>query len=171
MNTSSPLRTVKASCQCGNAAFEIALPQDEFPFQSHLCHCTSCRQATGQLCLTTTSMPEIWQPEQELLSKLTAFVFSKSVTAYFCPTCGTTIMYGCTDSAQCLAGSGPLSWIVSMRVFEDGDSSIHSITSHIFLSDTLDGGFADFVLDLDGMPIKRFAKYTGGEELKTARQM
>ncbi|EME42676.1 hypothetical protein DOTSEDRAFT_54972 [Dothistroma septosporum NZE10] len=155
---SGDIRTLKVGCHCGNTQHEIAVNSNELPLKGHMCHCTSCRHATGLLCLTTARLPRNYKPDPELLDNLTAFDFSDTVRDFFCPDCGTEVLGRWEDS-------GAIKWSVPVGALEQGDVNSFTIDAHIFVEDTRDGGLADFLPKFNGHHVKRHSKGWASEEL------
>ncbi|KAF7192320.1 hypothetical protein HII31_06352 [Pseudocercospora fuligena] len=156
-------RTIKASCLCGSSAHTITLPKSAFPLKGYMCHCSSCRHMTGSLCHMVAFLPASYQPEQSLVDRLTGYVLSKRVTQYFCPTCG------CQMMTRCLAdGNDPdsqVQWDVATGTLEQLDDTLEW-QGHYYLQDTLDGGFSDMLMEVDGKVLSRWpADFGKGGEL------
>ena len=147
------LRTIPATCHCGNAQHDITLRASAFPLDSNWCHCTSCRHMTGTLCLTAVPVPPEYAPADSLVRKLTPFDFSSNIRHYFCPTCGTNMF------ARCIDGPTEVDYVISIGTLEQADASVYRMKAHIFIEDTVDGGFADFVTTFDRFPVKRWSRY------------
>lgn len=58
-----------------------------------------------------------------------------------------------------------MEWLVHTGTLEQGDASIYRLDAHIFVEDTLDGGLANFLTEVDGRRVKRHAPYFDSEEL------
>ena len=145
-------KTVKARCLCGAVQHELTFLSSEFPLKSEFCHCNSCRRMSGNLCLTLAFLPQSYQPSEDLLAKLQTFQFSKRLTDYSCPTCGTHMLaFAWKDADDHSKGS---SWDVMSGTLEKADG-VFEIISHEFIGDTLDGGFTDFLPVDHGNTIKR----------------
>ena len=154
-------KTLKATCLCGNAAHSIALPATDFPLKIHMCHCDSCRHMTGALCLTVVFLPESYQPEQALVDKLHPFQFSKRITQYFCPDCGTHVLARCLEDEN--DPNNKVTWDVASGTLEQIEGLVE-LAGHEFLADTLDGGFSDFLPELGGKSIARWPQQPGKDE-------
>lgn len=148
----SEMRTVKAHCLCRSIQHEITLPTSEFPMDGELCHCWSCRHMTGTMCLTIAFPPQSYKPDPAVLAKMVAFQFSKRLTDYFCPTCGTHMLaFAYKDADDRSKGT---KWTISTGTLEQADG-VFELNSHEFVGDTFDGGFADFLPTLNGKTLKR----------------
>lgn len=148
------LRTLKATCLCGNAKHEMEVPSSALPLEATMCHCTSCRHMTGMLCLTAAPLPSNYRPTASLLSRLRGYEILENLIYYHCPECGTKVLAQYLDN-----------WSTFLGTLEEGDSSVYKIATHIFVEETIDGGFSDFLPAVDGKQIQRLAKYTDSEEL------
>lgn len=144
-------RTIKCSCLCGSAAHEIALPETEFPLPGVFCHCTSCRRASGTMCLTVATLPASYQAPKSILEKLQPFQFSKRFTNYFCPTCGSAMYSRFTRS------DGSPGWDIFTGTLEKADG-IFDVKAHAFIEDTVDGGLSDLLPEVDGKHIARYPR-------------
>ncbi|SMY25257.1 unnamed protein product [Zymoseptoria tritici ST99CH_1A5] len=119
---------------------------------------------TGQLCLTLARLPWTYAPESTLLSRLQKYDFSENISHYFCPSCGTNILCRTTDREN---GTNP--WMIAVGTLEEGDTSVFEVARHIFVGDTGDGGFADFLTSVNGKHIPRYANHPGSEQLPLYR--
>lgn len=156
-------KTLNATCLCGEAKHQITLPSSAFPLPLHLCHCNSCRRMTGTLALTVAFLPEEYKPAQEVLDKLVPFQFSKRITEYHCKTCGTQMLAHCWRDAE--DSSKGASWDVCTGTLEKIDGLLE-LKGHEWVSDTLDGGFADFLTTHDGKTVPRWHHHDGeGEQV------
>ena len=155
---SSETRTVKAACFCGSAKYDITLPASNFPLKADICHCWSCRHMTGTLHLTLINMPEDWDPPKDVVDKLVPFKFSERLTQYHCNTCGSQLLaHNWKDGNDHSKG---YSWDAMSGCIEKADG-VFEISSHEFVGDTLDGGFADFLPAIDGKTLTRWKGWPG----------
>lgn len=113
---------------------------------------------TGSLCLTVTFLPPSYRPAKELVEKLTPFSFSERIIQHFCPTCG------CQMLARCIAdGDDPnseVTWDVTTGSLEHIDGLLEW-QGHEHIQDTLDGGFADMLLEINGKSMQRWPAHFG----------
>lgn len=144
--------TVKSSCLCGKAKQDLTFPTSDLPLEGAWCHCESCRHMTGTLCLTTVTLPDNYEPPKELLNELTSFEFSPRLTQYFCKTCGSQIMAHLKHSST--GDKGP-HWDVMTGTLEKQEGVFALSESH-FIADTIDGGFSDFILCIEGRRMQRW---------------
>jgi len=140
MNTT---RDVKAKCLCGHYQLSLAIPKDQLPLMASICHCDSCRHALGSLYVCVAYVPEsCLETVQNSLSRLKASQWSSRRTAYFCPTCGSTIVDILDGRVTIHTGA-----------LDHFDDTVQ-IQRQIFVKDTQDGGFSHWLKDL---PIKTHA--------------
>lgn len=109
---------------------------------------------TGLLCLTAAPLPPDYRPEESLLDCLQGYEVLENLIYYHCPNCGTSLLARYLDN-----------WSTFLGVLEEGDTSVYEIATHIFVEETIDGGFSDFLHQVDGKQIQRLAKYVDSEEL------
>lgn len=156
-------RSIKATCLCGRAAHTITLPQPEYPLKACFCSCNSCRHMTGTLILSVVFLPRTYQPTQQLLDQLDGFEFSRKITQYHCKTCGTMVIGRCLDDPD--KAEPTVTWDITTGTLEKWDGEI-DVQGFVHLSDTLDGGFADFLPSLNGKTVERWpGHFRHGEQL------
>lgn len=146
-------RTVKATCLCGDAAHEITLPSTAYPLPAYFCACSSCRHMTGTLFLSTAFLPPIYHPSPDLLNKLTSFKFSDRITQYFCKRCGSTMLAHCMPNPK--NPDRKENWDVMTGTLETFDDTI-DLKGYEYIHDTRDGGFSDFLTNLDKRTLDRW---------------
>ena len=153
------MRIVKATCLCGAATHTVTFPTSALPNLARFCHCTSCRHATGALCLGMAIMRAEYAPPQDLIAKLQPYNFSKHLTYYYCPTCGTFML------SRKETGTPTPRWDVGTGSLEKLEGVVY-VDCHEYLADTLDGGFGDFLTHEKGRQINRWpAGPDQGEQL------
>jgi len=77
----------EGGCLCGAVRYRIAGP----PLSSAICHCTSCRRASGA---PTVAWVTVNRTQFEILSgEPVAFRSSPGVTRQFCAKCGSPLTY------------------------------------------------------------------------------
>jgi hypothetical protein len=156
----SDMKTIKATCLCGDAAHDITLPSNAFPIPAYFCSCNSCRHMTGTLFLSSAFLTPNYQPSSDLLEKLTSFKFSERITTYFCKRCGCTMLSHCLPKTTSTYRSG--SWDVMTGTLETFDG-ILDLKGHEYIHDTLDGGFSDFLPALNNRHLERWSHDINGE--------
>ena len=82
--------TITARCHCSSFNQSVILPKSGFPLKSALCHCNSCRRATGWLFATFAVIP-LPVPEQDFFKNLVKYESSPSLSRYFCSKCGANV--------------------------------------------------------------------------------
>jgi hypothetical protein len=80
-------------CLCGAVRYEV---RGE-PFQSGLCHCTTCRKLTG----SSFSASANWRPNQFRMTGELGTYERRS----FCPSCGSRLLYLYDDGVEIFLGS------------------------------------------------------------------
>lgn len=144
--------SLSATCHCHLAVHTLELSRSSFPLQLTICHCDSCRHATGSLTMTTLSIPD-WIPSPTLLSKLSSFPFSKRTTFFFCPKCGCDVIFRIKDDDK-------EEWIVASGTVQNIEGLVGSV-AHEFLEDTRDGGLADWIGRYAGTKVERWPRALG----------
>ena len=113
------------------------------------------------LCFPAAYLPDGYQPSQVLLDKLQPLSFSKRITVYHCPTCG-SLMLVSKDGEN--AGINT-TWCVVTGTLEQAEGVLE-LHDHGYVADTLDGGFSDFLVSTGGKAIGRWPhNYGEGAEL------
>ena len=75
------------TCLCGSISEPGTLLSDKgLPAESEICHCNSCRYATGSLGASFPGLNSA--PSEKSLSRLTPYHSSDKLTRYFCSRCG-----------------------------------------------------------------------------------
>src|SRR5271170_7657477 len=118
--------TLKAKCHCGLVSYSYTLPASAFPLKSAICHCGSCRRATGQLFATFAVIPSPHRPD---ISHLKEYASSSSISRYFCPRCGASALN--TESDE---------WEFPSGILEKTEGLLNRV--QLFINDTKDGGAA-----------------------------
>lgn len=154
-------KTLKATCLCGRAAHELAIPASSLPLKLTFCHCTSCRHMTGTLNLTTAVLPASYEPLPDLLTNLTLYEFFERIDAYFCSSCGTHMLFYVKHTSGNASSSGY--WAVHTGTLEQADDILEADV-HWFVADTLDGGFADLLPQFRNTDIPRYSGFKGRTE-------
>jgi hypothetical protein len=55
--------------------------------------------------------------------------------------------------------------MIPIGTLEEGDTTVYEIAAHIFVGDTIDGGFSDFLPSINGKAVQRYAQFREGEQL------
>ncbi|RDW62419.1 hypothetical protein BP6252_11852 [Coleophoma cylindrospora] len=152
-----PSSSTHLTCLCGTITAPGSLLSDSaIPISTEICHCNTCRHTTGSL---GASFPKLSSaPSQDILSKLTAYKSSEVVTRYFCSQCGCHCFALNQQETQwyCLGG------IIEQNPSNNLDSAPRSadtikISRNEFVLDTIDGGLAPILIDLNGRTIPSWA--------------
>ncbi|EDR08241.1 uncharacterized protein LACBIDRAFT_297708 [Laccaria bicolor S238N-H82] len=149
---------VKVNCHCGNGALRVAFRTDSLPISCTLCHCNKCRHVTGKMAFYV--VPIVGKPLDSVadhaanLQRFTSYKPTPTETRYFCPLCSAHLLVRYT--------SGPQRWAVSGGALDRVDGII-KIDSHTFVADTLDGGLANIIKEIDGVKLPRYSKGVGSE--------
>ncbi|KAK5045704.1 hypothetical protein LTR84_009073 [Exophiala bonariae] len=92
---SPPSKTVPLTvrCHCEKVSLNVEIPQERFPLESSICHCRSCRHATGQIFTTFANIPTDIPSEllQDDHNNLTTYRSSSTLLRLFCKSCGASI--------------------------------------------------------------------------------
>ncbi|KIW25983.1 uncharacterized protein PV07_09116 [Cladophialophora immunda] len=111
---------VKIECHCKLTSFSLSIPSLLLPLKSALCHCSSCRHATGQLFATWAVIPADLPPG--VLGggggDLVKYESSPTCQRWFCRRCGASVI-------NVDGGQGQEEWEVGTGVlyFLDDDGS------------------------------------------------
>lgn len=127
--------SLKISCACGNITGTLDVPDSLLPRPLSFCHCTTCRHATGQLCLSSIEVPP-WSglSSLSLARQPAANRTSDHLKRYFCGQCGASI-YNHTSDGNDYIASGVV----------DRTEGILAFKMYQFLADTKDGGFSKWL--------------------------
>jgi hypothetical protein len=159
---------MEMTCHCRATAQTLALPASRTQQTKHatssfnslaLCHCSTCRHVTGQLC---ASYLPITKPS---VSKTMAYATSATTTVYFCMTCGCHVFRSTTTPES--DGDGGV-WEVATGVLASGFDGKNSgedenddeereefkVDGHVNVEDTGDGGLSIYLQEIDGHPTK-----------------
>jgi hypothetical protein len=157
-------RTIRCTCLCGASSHEVTQPASAFPLTAHFCHCDSCRHMTGALCLTIAKLVASYQPDQSFIDKLQSFNFSENITWYHCPTCGTQMLARIPiEFSSGAEDRQKYRWILATGSLDQAED-VFEVHGHEWITDTLDGGFADFLQTCHGdKPLERWPRHFGQE--------
>lgn len=80
-------------CHCGLTSFPLSIPSSALPLKSAICHCDSCRHATGQLFATFAVLP-VESPPKAVMDndKLVRYESSSVCERWFCKRCGASVL-------------------------------------------------------------------------------
>ena len=135
MSESKDLRTVRFSCACRQVSGSFKAQQRDLPLSLTLCHCTTCRQQSGLLCITGASLPQ--GTEFDVKGPLTAYKASADLSRFFCSNCGANVYLEETNTKK----------EVCAGLLEEVEGVVR-LDQHIFVKDTKDGGLSDWIPDV-----------------------
>lgn len=131
------------SCLCGEAAQSVHLSQSPEASLLTLCHCSSCRSTSGELCasyLALLSPPTSFE-------KLVQYAQSRNVDRWFCRKCGSHVFIRRLGDFFVASGSLDAAQLETRAV------------EHSCVADTLDAGVSRFISKV----ASRTATYRGGD--------
>jgi hypothetical protein len=139
-----PTVHINASCHCGLFNTTLSLPITHFPLKSAICHCNSCRRATGQLFATFAVIPLPLPVEGSGFDQLVRYDSSKGVARYFCPKCGASVLN--YETIEWEFATGVLDFLT------EGGGNAHELLEGgllsravLFVGDTKDGGAVPWI--------------------------
>ena len=149
---------IGARCHCGANQFKIPFAKADLPLKPDLCHCTSCRHVTGTLAVFAVPMkgqpltPDSTSSNQTPANissspTLSQYNVSPHLTRHFCSTCSSYLFYEMVGT--------PATWCISVALL-DKVEGVATVGYHMYVGDTLDGGFADHYRIQDGFEIPRY---------------
>ncbi|OAP55885.1 hypothetical protein AYL99_10037 [Fonsecaea erecta] len=119
--------TVKIACHCQLTSFSVSIPPSALPLKSALCHCSSCRHATGQLFATWAVIPAVLPPgvlDATGDGKLVKYASSATCQRWFCRRCGASVI-------NVDGGQGEEEWEVGTGVLYFDDQHQAGITGKL----------------------------------------
>ena len=139
-------------CLCGTIHESASLlSAKSFPIETELCHCNICRHCSGVLGGTFARLTG--PPSKISLDACTRYSRAGGrVDRYFCSKCGTRIFDHATNSDNWYACSG----VIEPKSTEP-HQNVMKITSHGYVADTIDGGWAFSMQRLGGRDIPYYA--------------
>jgi hypothetical protein len=133
----SNTQKVAIRCLCGSYQLSLAIPKDKLPLAGGICHCDSCRHGCGTLYVGAAYPPtECLENIHNTLYRLRTSVWPDKRTTYLCSTCGTSVYSQINGSL----------WIHTGTLDQLEDNILFN--RQIFVKDTLDGGFSNWLGDL-----------------------
>lgn len=129
------MTSISVSCLCGR--INTVCLTDGIPVQTIACHQTSCRQNLGALYHSLIPIKD--RPE---VSELTEYAADGMVKRYFCSSCGSHVFQ---QSDQWYVQSG----VVERIHLEQVSGTLEEIAGHRYVEETLDGGIARLLKELD----------------------
>lgn len=178
-----PLSTAQLTCLCGDikepgTLLRPSSPTATFPVISHMCHCNSCRQTTGNIILSCPLL--VGPPSTESLARCTKYASSASLLRYFCSRCGCHCFHqefkkrqndsSAKSSSHSAGGGGgeveepPVKkWYVNAGIIERDPAQVApeeawatdlvKTECHQHVADTVDGSIVPGLASLDGADI------------------
>lgn len=130
-------------CLCGQVKQTLTLAAEAFPIETPLCHCDSCRSASGVL---VNAYLDLARPP-ESLANLTSYDSMRKSIRYFCGKCGTHVV-ACDKSRE-------VWWVASGTIEHEGD--VVRIMHHEYVEDTKDGGLATCLIVIADRSLSAYA--------------
>lgn len=128
------------SCPCGAVSSSLTVSTADLPLRTTLCHCTTCRHQTGLLAGSYTELPSSVDIANAISSPtLTEYKSSSACSRWFCFRCGANVYFHSNDY-----GTSVCSGLLSAEPPNLPQSCI-KLDSHIFVSDTKDGGLSTWL--------------------------
>ena len=78
------------SCLCRQVKVSFDVPRSKLPLRSHICHCSSCRHNSGQICITHTLAPPDSSPLR-ISGPLSTYISTPTSRRHFCSHCGSSV--------------------------------------------------------------------------------
>jgi hypothetical protein len=126
----------KISCLCGRAAQTVHLNQSLESSSLALCHCSSCRSNTGELCTSYVALVSLPTSFEGLVQ----YNHSENVTRWFCQTCGAHVFIKRSDRVFVASG------LLEAAQFET------QAVEHHCVDDTLDSGASRLIPKVGNHP-------------------
>ena len=142
-----------AQCLCKKYTFKTNIALSSLPLKAVTCHCTSCRHMTGAMYSSDASWPADDAGEEIMNSTLQSYVFSERVKVRFCGTCSSPMFWEWQPGT-----SRPKISVFTGVLLVDDNADVNGsvkdlvkITDVMFVDDTLDGGAAPWLRNLNGV--------------------
>ena len=128
---------VGISCACRQITGFIEIPNSQLPLSIDICHCTTCRHITGQLCNSKfiAPRPSGGQSTLHVEGDTVSYKSSKHLTRYFCGNCGASIYNHDSTTGSDNIASGVI----------DRADGILELKQHMFVEETKDGGLTSWL--------------------------
>ncbi|KAF5246172.1 hypothetical protein FANTH_6939 [Fusarium anthophilum] len=135
--------TLTAQCHCKAHTFTTEVPRSKLPLPASICHCTSCRTATGAMYNCTIDWPG---PADDIRnSDLKVYEFTPNCEILFCGTCSCPMFWNVHYKDQ------PQKFGVFTGVLNNVDvDNLINLTRQIFVGDTVDGGLSSWLQNVNG---------------------
>lgn len=158
MTSTTPL---PIACHCALNTFTFLIPTSSLPLLSRICHCSSCRHATGSLLPISVHLPSsVTRTSFPLGTTLRAALDAdgKETTRWFCVRCGAHVLMAIAPPEG--GAEGDETWTAMAGVVKGWEDFVE-VRSHIFVGDTVDGGGAVLVPEIDGREIPMWTEGEG----------
>ncbi|KAL8819853.1 MAG: hypothetical protein Q9223_001803 [Gallowayella weberi] len=136
-----PPSTLNLSCACRRITGSLDISHSSLPLGFELCHCSTCRHVSGQLCISVFTAPRAPNASAPTLrmtkEQPVGYQTSEELIRHFCGHCGASIYLHLPKTGDDEIATGIL----------DQAEGILKFKQHIFLGDTQDGGLSSW---LDG---------------------
>ena len=126
--------TLTARCHCSLFNHTFNLPSAAFPLKASVCSCNTCRYVSGHLFASFAVIP-LPTPEEAFFKDLIKYESSNTLSRYFCPRCGASVLNVDKDE-----------WEFATGILEiDGglDGKLDRVV--LWVGDTGDGGAARWI--------------------------
>ena len=125
------------SCLCRKVTGSANVPVAKLPLPYSLCHCNICRHQTGLLCASYATLPKD-STDVTFKGPLKRYNASNIVTRFFCSHCGANVY---------LQDSREPGFDICTGALDRADGVIE-LRNHIFVPDTKDGGFSQWLPEI-----------------------
>lgn len=140
--------SIIATCHCKKHTFAIQVPSNSLPLPAQICHCTQCRHATGNICVQGVPLPSTVNTD---MSGLSRYALSTKLSIHFCGTCGSKLFF---NDHTADAGKGLTVFAGALDKVDD----VIKFEKHIYISDTLDGGAANWLPRIGSVELKQYGE-------------
>ena len=134
MASNSSMTTLHFNCACGEVHGSANVPTSKLPLPVDFCHCNMCRHQSGLLCASYITLPDD-TVDLHIDGPLSHYSSSSTVTRTFCNQCGANIYFQDSKESRPNICSGVL----------DRADDVLKLRNHIFVPDSRDGGFSDWM--------------------------
>ncbi|KAJ9414288.1 hypothetical protein FOXG_12176 [Fusarium oxysporum f. sp. lycopersici 4287] len=143
MTTEDQNITLTAQCLCKAHTFTTKVPRSKLPLPASVCHCTSCRNATGAMYNSNIDWPG--SADEIHNSDLKSYKFTSNCKILFCGSCSCPMFWDAHYKDQ------PQNFGVFTGVLNNVDvDNLINFTRQIFVGDTVDGGVSPWLQNVNG---------------------
>ncbi|QGI88169.1 hypothetical protein CEK25_003125 [Fusarium fujikuroi] len=150
-----------AQCLCKAHTFTTKVPRSKLPLPASICHCTSCRNATGAMYNCNIDWPG--SANEIRNSDLKHYKFTSNCEILFCGSCSCPMVWDSHYEDQ------PQNFGVFTGVLNNVNvDNFINFTRQIFVGDTVDGGLSPWLQNVNGdgdRPCRWMKKPEDGGEL------